>query len=378
MSLADNVDFLRRLSRDSELRTGRTSQPQAHNPLVEVTNFGTNPGELKMLTYVPGVREKRPALVVVLHGCGQKAAAYDIGTGWSELAARYGFALLFPEQKSANNANTCFNWFTPADTVRDSGEPHSIRQMIAKMSADYKIDPERIYITGLSAGGAMASVMLATYPEVFAAGSIIAGLPYGVAGNLQDALKSMYRPPVHAADMLGESVRAASPHKGRWPRLSIWHGSGDSTVSPVNGEEIVRQWTDVHGLQETPTSEGLVDTALRQVWQGKAGTSLVESYTIPQMAHGTPIGVGEDDEQYGEPGPYLLAAGISSTWHSAKFFGLTGNPVEVQQLRAIDTPQAIPEAVGPDLDDLDLPITARAREIGTVITRALTAAGLIK
>ena len=120
----------------------------------------------------------RRALVVVLHGCGQTAAAYDFGTGWSTLAKRYGFALLMPEQQGANNANTCFNWFNPGDVARGRGEAASIRQMVARMVADHKIDPRRIYVTGLSAGGAMTSVMLATYPEVFAGGAIIAGLPY--------------------------------------------------------------------------------------------------------------------------------------------------------------------------------------------------------
>ena len=137
-----------------------------------------------MFAYVPEQLPRAPALVVVLHGCGQTAAAYDFGTGWSTLAKRYGFALLMPEQQRANNANTCFNWFNPGDIARGRGEAASIRQMIARMVADHEIDPRRIYITGLSAGGAMTSVMLAVYPEVFAGGAIIAGLPYGIASNV--------------------------------------------------------------------------------------------------------------------------------------------------------------------------------------------------
>ena len=101
-------------------------------------------------------------MVVVLHGCGQTAAGYDLGAGWSTLAKHYGFALLMPEQQSSNNANGCFNWFNPEDTARDSGEACSIRQMIARMAGDAGIDARRIFVTGLSAGGAMTSVMLAT------------------------------------------------------------------------------------------------------------------------------------------------------------------------------------------------------------------------
>ena len=121
-------------------------------------------------------RFRASALVVVLHGCGQTAAGYDFGTGWSTLAKRYGFALLMPEQQGSNNANTCFNWFNQGDVARGRGEAASIRQMIARMVADQKIDLHRIYITGLSAGGAMTSAMLAVYPEVFAGGAIVAGL----------------------------------------------------------------------------------------------------------------------------------------------------------------------------------------------------------
>ena len=108
-------------------------------------------------------------MVVVLHGCGQTAAGYDLGAGWSTLAQHYGFALLMPEQQRGEQCQGCFNWFNPEDIARDSGEACSIRQMIARMVGDHGIDPHRIFVTGLSAGGAMTSVMLATYPELFAA-----------------------------------------------------------------------------------------------------------------------------------------------------------------------------------------------------------------
>src|SRR5262249_7395953 len=149
---------------------------------------------------------KHSALVVVLHGCTQTAASYDIGAGWSTLAERYGFALLMPQQKVSNNANGCFNLFLPDDTGRGRGEALSIRQMIRAAGEKYRLDEGRIFVTGLSAGGAMTSVMLATYPEIFAGGAIIAGLPFGIANNLQQALAAMRQPPHHSARDLGNRV----------------------------------------------------------------------------------------------------------------------------------------------------------------------------
>ena len=324
MSLANNVDFLRRVSKLNGFGFyGRSHTRGPRSPLVRVKDFGANPGGLKMFSYVPANLPRKPALVVVLHGCGQTASAYDVGAGWSTLAKRYGFALLMPEQRSANNANTCFNWFNPEDVARDQGEAASIRQMVAKMVADHGISPRRIFITGLSAGGAMTSVMLATYPEVFAAGAVIAGLPFGVASNVREALSGMMQSPPRPARELGDLVRAASNHRGPWPKLSVWHGSADRTVHPGNANEIIKQWLDVHGLDEAPMSQADVDGYPRQVWWNDNGETVIESYTITDMAHGTPLGLTGNDERYGAEGAFLLEAGISSSYHIANFFGLT-------------------------------------------------------
>lgn len=402
MSLADNIEFLRNLPKLPEIKSLEglaRGWPAGDSPLSESSDFGANPGDLRMFSFVPETVAVNPALVVVLHGCTQTAAVYDVGTGWSALAERYGFALLMPEQKSVNNGNTCFNWFNSEDIRRDSGEALSIRQMIAQMVREHGIDSKRIFVTGLSAGGAMTSVMLATYPEVFAAGAIIAGLPYGVAHSTQEALSAMYRAPAHDAHLLGDFVRNASAHKGTWPRISVWHGSADRTVNPANAVEIVKQWLDVHGLPETPMSETPVDGYPRQVWWNARGETVVESFTITHMAHGTPLGIGSDEERYGLEGAFLIEAGISSSWHIAQFFGLTealplpakapdgaveagvGNTqvskaasaaVEAETVvlkpRAADAGESAPRS----------PPSRHVLDIQGIITRALTAAGLIK
>ena len=157
--------------------------------------------------------QANPALVVVLHGCAQTAADYNLGAGWSTLADRYGFTLLLPEQQRPNNPNGCFNWFDTGDIQRGKGEALSIRQMVEKIVVDRGIDRRCVFITGLSAGAAMTSVMLACYPEVFAGGAIIGGVPYGAATNVQQALKSMSHSPARSAQEWGDLVRAAATHE---------------------------------------------------------------------------------------------------------------------------------------------------------------------
>jgi poly(hydroxyalkanoate) depolymerase family esterase len=410
VSLAENVDYLRRLRKlngFAELATrARSIRPAVRGPLHEVTQFGTNPGNLRMFAFVPANLQFPRALVVVLHGCGQTAAGYDLGAGWSTLAKRYGFAILLPQQQVSNNANTCFNWFNPDDIARERGEAGSIRQMIARMVADHGIDQRRVFITGLSAGGAMTSVMLAAYPEIFAGGAIIAGLPFGVASNVREALKGMRSSPARPAHELGEFVRNASRHKGKWPKVSVWHGSADRTVNPGNANEIVKQWVDVHHLPLEPMQEGIVDGHPHQVWWNGEGETVVESYTITDMAHGTPLGLADNDERYGVKGAFLIEAGISSSYHIAKFFGLTAwireQKARVAKATIADSPSAklipsvspIPAPVldaMPDLSRILWPQAPlpprpeakrkpqrRAIDVGSMITRALTAAGLRK
>jgi poly(hydroxyalkanoate) depolymerase family esterase len=410
VSLADNVEFLRHLPKPNQ-SNDPGSLPRGlrrrGSRLTEVTGFGSNPGDLRMFLFAPVDLPKKPALVVVLHGCTQHAVGYDFGAGWSALAERYGFALLMPEQKSSNNANCCFNWFQPQDITRDRGEACSIRQMIDRASRDIGIDHHRVFITGLSAGGAMTTVMLATYPEIFAGGAVIAGLPYGIATNVQEALRGMFQSPSRKASELGDLVRNASTHKGRWPKLSVWHGSADRTVNPSNADEIVKQWLDVHQLPAEPMSEATVDGHPRQVWWNDDGETVIESYTITNMSHGTPLGVAANDERYGAEGAFLIEAGISSSYHIAKFFGLTERirpakpepklvldptpepipapvvaalPLQAAPVQAAPLPAApaLPARVAPDTRAESDPPRRRRAGVRAVITDVLAALGLIK
>jgi poly(hydroxyalkanoate) depolymerase family esterase len=297
--------------------------------LTRLRDFGSNPGALGAHVYVPPGLPSGAALVVVLHGCTQTAAGYDMGAGWSQMADRHGFAVLFPEQQRQNNPNLCFNWFVPEHSRRESGEALSVRQMVAAVTQSHSIDPERVFVTGLSAGGAMASVMLATYPEVFAGGAIIAGLPFGCASTIPQAFDRMRGAGLPSDAELTAMVRDASDHHGPWPTISIWHGSADSTVNPSNVQAIIGQWRALHGVGTTPDRIEAVDGYPRRVWFDRADREVIEEFSITGMGHGTPLdSLGADG--CGKSGPYMLEASISSTQHICRFWGIDGEMVEVE------------------------------------------------
>ncbi len=361
-------------------RAGVTGQPVTS--LRSLTGFGSNPGGLAGYLHLPDDLPAAAPLVVVLHGCTQTAAGYDAASGWSRLADEQGFAVLYPEQQRGNNPNTCFNWFEAGDTRRGSGEVESIHHMIRAVIRQHAIDPRRIYITGLSAGGAMTAAMLACYPELFAGGAIIAGLPYGVARDMVQAFDRMRGHGLPSGDTLSAAVTEASAHRGPWPKLSVWHGDQDATVSAANADAIVAQWRGVHGLPAEPTRADQVDQMPHRVWCGADGQVLVEEYIIPGMGHGTPLktkGAGA----YGAAAPFMLDVGISSTLRIAQFWGIAPAGESV-------VPQPRPET----RDAATLPMRAEPRRpqgrkvepdaargaagIGKVIEDALRAAGLMR
>ncbi|MFT0859111.1 alpha/beta hydrolase family esterase [Ancylobacter sp. G4_0304] len=331
---SEMIQRLRALHRAGRFGTaspGAAPRPEeAEDRLVDLAAFGSNPGNLRARFYVPEHLPPRAPLVVVLHGCTQSAAGYEAGAGWSRLADRHGFVVLCPEQQRENNPNLCFNWFVPGDIRRGEGEALSIRQMIEALVTRFALDRGRVFVTGLSAGGAMAGVMLATYPELFASGAIIAGLPYDCSRNVPQALRQMKGQGRLGEHELQARLRAASardgrPYAGPWPRLSVWQGTADTIVVPANAAAIIGQWRGVHGVDMLPTRLEQVDGFPHRVWCDAAGREVMEEFSILGMGHGTPLAT-QGPEGLGRAGPFLLDVGISSTRHIAHFWGIAPAP----------------------------------------------------
>ncbi|MCG6863385.1 MAG: PHB depolymerase family esterase [Chromatiaceae bacterium] len=261
-------------------------------------------------------------LVVALHGCMQNAHEYGENSGWIDLADRWGFLLLLPEQRRSNYLTQCFNWYSAEDNRRNTGEALSIRQMVARMQRDHGVAPERIFVTGVSAGGAMTLALAAAYPEVFAGAAPVAGIAFGCADGLLSALGCMRDPPDKKAAEWGAAVRSATSHKGPWPRISVWQGEADSAVDPENAEAIVRQWTNVHGIDSRPVQVNDLTGRVHSLYPDSNGRALVESYRIKGMGHGVPVDPGPGERQCGKAGRFFPDADICSSFWIGRSWGL--------------------------------------------------------
>jgi poly(hydroxyalkanoate) depolymerase family esterase len=295
--------------------------------LVQVTGFGSNPGDLLMYEYVPDGLPAGAPLVVALHGCTQTAAHYYNAAGWPKYAELWRFALVFPQQQIANNVERCFNWFQPDDYRRGQGEALSIRQMVDSMRARHGIDTSQVYVTGVSAGGAMTADMLAAYPDVFAGGGIIAAVPYACATDVVSGLSCALGAQDKTPRQWGDLVRDANPGwTGPWPRVAIWHGSLDVAVNPVNATEARDQWTDVWGIGQDPSStvtlpgNGRGDT-IETSYNDASARPAVKLYQVQGMGHGNPVDPGGAIHQCGTT-ELFYPSFICSTYHTARFWGL--------------------------------------------------------
>lgn len=366
-SLAETIAALRRQRRPTAANHGPSR-------MRAVEAFGSNPGALKAFIHRPPVLPPRAPLVVVLHGCTQTAESYAESAGWLELADEHGFVVLSPEQQRANNPNLCFNWFQRADVSRDAGEAASIAQMVRHVVETEALDPARVFITGLSAGGAMSAAMLAAYPELFAAGTVIAGLPYAAATSMQGAFAAMSQPPARTSREWGDLVRSAAAPSGPWPRISIWHGDADQIVRPGAGDALVQQWTNVHGVEKQTRETSIDGRRHRTIWRSALGEAVVEFNSVAGMDHGAPLAT-EGHSACGAAAPYVLDVGISSTFESLRNWGLLDETVATGHE---DVPDWTHEAARQHQKRTSAAAGLPKIDVNAIITSALRSAGLMK
>ena len=330
-----------------------------------------------MFAYSPASAGDDAPLVLVLHGCTQQAASMTSG-GFEALADEFGFHLVYPQQKSANNPVSCFNWAgefgDPANLVRGQGENQSIASMVEKMKTDHSIDPGRVFVIGFSAGGGMASVMLATWPDLFAGGAIASGLPYrcatDVAGAFDCQNMSVHPEKKKTPEQWGDLVRAAFPEfTGPRPRVFIMHGTSDFIVHSDAAIELDDQWTDVHGIDTVPE---VVDTvgAAQRARHESGGQVVVESWRVTGMGHAFPI--GQDPEHgCGTVAAYFEDRDLCGAFRALSFFGLTGGgsnpPVDAGPVDAGGPDATCGDEADQEKADLQAPDGAEAGQSGCAV-----------
>jgi len=298
-------------------------QPAVSSPLLEVENFGSNPGHLQMFIHVPPDLPDDAPLVVVAHGCFQSARDVAENSGWVEMADTFKFALVLPQTSKVNEpAGGCFRTWQPEHQKRGAGEPLSVQEMVAWMLEHHPLDTDRVFMTGMSSGGLITGVMLATYPELFAGGALQSGYPYKCALSFEDLKPCAAGERELTAEAWGDLVRSASPnYSGPRPVVSIWHGDSDPLISPVNLSLQVEQWAEVMGIDPIADEIEMIEGNERQRFNDPAGHQMVETYLIRGMEHAMAVNP-DGAPRCGVAAPFFAGTGICSALWIARWFGI--------------------------------------------------------
>lgn len=249
--------------------------------------------------YIPRrLPEGRRALVVMLHGGTQDGDDFAVGTRMNERAEEHGFIVAYPSQSKAANASLCWNWFMPEHQKCGAGEPAIIAGITRKLVADYDVDPDRVFVAGLSAGGAMAAVMAATYPELYDAVGVHSGLAFGAASDLPSAFAAM------RGTSGSRGRRSRKPRRGAINsarvRTIVFHGDADTIVHPSNASGIVGESKAGERIEraEARSSDGRAYTCT--VIRDQGGAAVVEDWLLHGSGHAWSGGSAEGS--YTDPG----------------------------------------------------------------------------
>jgi poly(hydroxyalkanoate) depolymerase family esterase len=242
--------------------------------------FANQAGSRAYKLYVPsGYNEQPLPLVVMLHGCTQSPDDFAAGTRMNELAEEITFLVAYPAQAQSANVYKCWNWFSPTDQQRDRGEPSLLAGITRRIMRDFRVQPGRVYIAGLSAGGAAAAIMGATYPDLYAAIGVHSGLACGAASDIPSAFAAMRQGQSDGARAPGRAERAV-------PTI-VFHGDHDTTVNPINGDQVIAQSKAATKLRTAVTTGeapgGLHYTCTVQTDEN--GQSVLEQWVLHGAGH---------------------------------------------------------------------------------------------
>jgi poly(hydroxyalkanoate) depolymerase family esterase len=271
----------------------QSATPASAAALTEVTNFGANPSNLRMHLYVPDQRPAKPAILMAVHYCGGSGPAFFSGSEFARLADQHGFIVIYP---SVTRSSKCFDVYSQQALRRDGGsDPVGIKSMVDWVVANRNGDPDRVFVTGASSGAMMTNVLLANYPDVFKAGAAFSGVPATCFAttppnewNGACAGGTVIRTP----QQWGDLARAAFPgYTGPRPRVQLWHGTTDDILRYPNFGEEIKQWTNVHGLSQTPSATDSPRPGwTRTRYGGTTGaTAAVEGISLQGVGHSLPM-----------------------------------------------------------------------------------------
>jgi poly(hydroxyalkanoate) depolymerase family esterase len=274
-------------------------------------------GSRRYFVYTPAgyTLDQRVPMVVMLHGCTQTPADSAAGTAWNPLADRQTFIVVYPEQTLGDNLLSCWNWFLPEHQARGSGEAGilaGITQQVLTSDTRWNIDPGRVYVCGISAGAAMAVILGATHPDLYAAVGIHAGLEYRAATDPSTARSAMA---TGGPDPIQQGTAAFAAMAGRARPVPsiVLHGTADGVVQPVNGDQVVRQWMQTNRLA--------TDDAYRPDF---ARPTTLDSGQVP---HGHAYTVARwSDEQGTVVQEYWRVTGMNHAWSGGSVFGSFTDP----------------------------------------------------
>jgi poly(hydroxyalkanoate) depolymerase family esterase len=268
-------------------------RPAEAATLTRITGFGANPTNLNMYIHVPDRVAPQPALLVLVHYCGGSAGAVYNGNGRDFVTAadRYGYVIVLPE---ATRDGRCFDVSTQAGLTRNGGSDSTgVMSMVAWTRQRYNVDPARIVVSGFSSGAMMTNVLAAQYPDVFSAGSALSGVPAGCFATTNGSLWN--------SQCAGGNVRKSAQewgnlarsmyrgYTGAYPRMQLWHGTQDTTLAYPNFTEGIKQWTNLHGLSETPSFTDRPQSTWTRTRHGETGTrATVEGISISGTGHTLP------------------------------------------------------------------------------------------